>query len=221
MTEENKSLFTNESPTPDPMGPPGRVFRTQMEGVKYLNGQGYKIGRDKFSRHVIDGFIPKLPNGGFEASALLGYAAAHCEPLASAVNREADNAALERMKADTANKQAMAERNRLKLERERGNLISRDDHETELAARAAFFRREIETFGPRLAPRIIALVGGRDESQEDFLRFWTGETEIWMDAWAQDRTFALPVGAIDETGAEPETDEEIEAEPEEDDDPLD
>ncbi len=182
------ALELSESPPPDQ---PGRAFRTQMEGVKYLNGQGYKIGRDKFSRHVIEGLIPKLPGGGFEASALLGYAAAHCEPLASAVNREADSAALERMKADTANKMAMAERNRLKLERERGNLMPRDEHETDLAARAAFFRREVETFGPRLGPRIIHLVGGDENKLPAFVEFWKEQTAVWLDAYAQDREFVI------------------------------
>lgn len=182
------ALEQTDAPAPDL---PGRIFRTQMEGVKFLNGQGYKIGRDKFSRHVNDGLIPKHPSGGFEASALLGYAGAHCEPLASAINRETDSAALERMKADTANKMAMAERNRLKLERERGNLMPRDEHETDLAARAAFFKREVETLGRRLGPRLIHLVGGDEDRLPAFLEFWNEETAVWLDAYSRDREFVI------------------------------
>ncbi|MDL2226559.1 hypothetical protein LJB86_02750 [Deltaproteobacteria bacterium OttesenSCG-928-M10] len=169
------------------------IYRTQLEAVEYLQAQGYKISKSKLSLDLRKKRLPTTPEGGFEASALLGYARTHCTPLARAEDQNESSANLERIKADAANKQAMAERNRLKLERERGNLMPRDEHELDLAARAAFFRREVETLGQRLGPRLIHLVGGDENRLPDFLEFWQENTEIWMDAWSEDREFAVPL----------------------------
>lgn len=170
---------------------PGLIFPTQLEAVEYLNGQGYKLGKSKFNADLKKYQISELPGGGFEASALLGYARAHCQLHGRAVDQAAENANLERTKADAENKRLMAERNRLKLERERGNLMPRDEHETELAARAAFFKREVETFGRRLGPRFIHLVGGDENRLPAFLEFYKEQSEIWMDAWSKDRVFIV------------------------------
>ncbi|MDR2947172.1 MAG: hypothetical protein LBV79_10570 [Candidatus Adiutrix sp.] len=181
-----------------------QTFATQLEAVKFLNDYGYKIQKSKLSKDFKAGHVETNAEGHFEKRALLGYAAIHCKAFERLEDRAGTEANLERIKADAENKRAMAERNRLKLERELGNTISREEHETELAARAAFFRREIETFGPRLAPRIIALVAGDDQRLEELIQFWREETEIWMDAWARDRAFAVPQGVADETGPAPE-----------------
>ena len=181
----------------------GISFATQLEAVKYLNDYGYKVGKSKFNQDFKAGRVATGADGGFEKAALLGYAAQHCTTSERLEDRAGSEANLERLKADAENKKAMAARNRLKLEREMGNLISRDLHEEELGARAAFFRREIETFGPRLGSRLIALVGGDESRLEDFIRLWAEETEIWMDAWAADRAFVVPLDVVgdDETAA--------------------
>ena len=197
------------------------TFATQLEAVEYLNDYGYKIKKSKFSKDFKAGLVSANAEGHFEKNALLGYASIHCPALERLGDRAGSEANLERVKADAENKRAMAERNRLKLERELGNIISRDEHETELAARAAFFRREIETFGVRLAPRIIALVGGDDQRLEALIKFWREETEIWMDGWSGDRAFIVPQGAAEESGAVPDMagmDEELDQQDEDEDD---
>ncbi len=106
-------------------------------------------------------------------------------------DRAASDANLGRIKADAENKRIMAERGRLKLERELGNVIYREDYERELAARAQFFKREIETFGSRLGADIINLVVGDEHTLPLFNEFWQEQTASWMDGWSSDRTFVL------------------------------
>lgn len=184
---------------------PGLVFATQLEALDYLQGQGYKVSKSKFNRDKAKGLVPTTAEGFFEANGLMGYAKVHCPVRERADDAAAGQAALERLKADAEYKRVMAERGRLKMEQEQGRLIAREDHERDLAARAAFFRREMETFGPRLGPQIILAVGGDDGRLPEFLALWRDEVETLMDAWAQDRDFVLDQGdqgeALDQTPA--------------------
>jgi hypothetical protein len=98
---------------------------------------------------------------------------------------------LRRVKADADNKEALAARNKLKLEVEQGLLIEKEKHELSLAARAAFLKREVETLGLRLGQDIIALVGGDPSRLDDFIGFWKDKTETWLDTWSKDQEFTV------------------------------
>ena len=91
--------------------------------------------------------------------------------------------------ADAEMKKINAERSRLKLEKERGTLVPRGEVEEALAARALFFRNEIENFGLRKAGEIIDLVRGDPAMQEAFMDWWRDETADWMDAWSGEMSF--------------------------------
>ena len=62
-------------------------------------------------------------------------------------------------------------------------------HEDELAARAVFFKAEIEGFIHRAGPRIIDLVHGNPDSLQELIIWWTDATADWMDAWSREREF--------------------------------
>ena len=175
-----------------------QTFDTQLEAVEYLNSQGYKIGKSKLNADFKKGLIPVSPDGLFSADVLLGYAKAHCKTRARAEDQAAANANTQRTLADAENKRIMAERAKLKLAPEQGRLMFKDDHERDLALRAQFFKREIETFGSRLGSEIITLVDGDTARLPEFLEFWAEQTAEWMDAWAVERNFT----ASDEVSAE-------------------
>ena len=122
---------------------------------------------------------------------VLAYAAAHLKPLARQEQRELTDVTVSRLSADAEMKKINAERSRLKLEKERGTLVPRSEVEEALAARALFFRNEIENFGLRKAGEIIDLVRGDPAMLEAFMDWWRDETADWMDAWSGEREFVV------------------------------
>ena len=132
--------------------------------------------------------------------ALLAYASLHLTPLAKAENKALTDATVNRVSADADLKRLTAERARLKLEKEQGLLMPRAQYEEDLAARAMFFKSEVDSFGFRKAGEIIALVNGDESKLPDLLKWWAAQTADWMDAWASDRQFAASDEDIEELG---------------------
>jgi len=166
--------------------------RTQLDAVAFLKARGFKIGKSKFNNDVRSGLVPSNEAGEFEEAALLGYAAsAGLQAVAKIEDKATAAAQQDRLTADAALKSVQAERQRLKLAREQGLLMPREDHERDLAARATFFKSEIEAFIIRTAPEAIALVGGSEGKLQELICFWQERSADWMDAWSQDREFVV------------------------------
>lgn len=177
-------------------------FKTQLDAVQYLAMQGYKVSRSTFNRHVQQHKVASTEEGFFETSALLGYAGVHLTPTARVEDAAAREAAVSQASADADWKKVRAERERLKLKKESGQLMPVAQHEDELAARALFFRSEIEGFIYRKGAAIIGLVGGSQDNLQRLILWWEEATADWMDAWSKDREFATD-GDEDEAPARP------------------
>lgn len=186
-----------------PAAAPGLTFKTQLAAVDYLTSQGFKVGKSKFNDDVKKHKrIPLNADGHFEAAVLLAYAGVHLTPLARAEDAKASGAATSKIAADTRLRDIQAARQELKFQKEQGLLMPKAQHEAELSARALFFRAELEGFGPRALAGLIHLVGGREDSLQEAQIFWAEQVADLMNAWAEDREFA--VGDDDE---QPEADE--------------
>ncbi len=164
-------------------------FRTQKEAVAWLRGQGWEISEPSFSRHKKEGRISTDAEGWFTVDGLRAFASAALARTAVVEDAQSRAAALEKMNADSELKSVKAARERLKLEREQGSLMPRAEHEAGLAARAVFFRSEIESFIFRKGGELIEVTGGKEENFQELIAWWRRETADWMDAWAQDREF--------------------------------
>lgn len=162
------------------------IFKTQLDATAFLRDSGFTVSKSQFNRHVAARKVSKNADGNFEEPALLGYAAVHLEPTAQQENRALTDATVGRIEADAELKRYTAERAKLKLEKEQGLLMHRAEHEENLAARALFFKSEIESFGYRKAGEIIALVHGDHARLQELLTWWADATADWMDAWAAD-----------------------------------
>lgn len=190
--------------------PAARVFKRQVDAVAFLRERGFKLSASAFCRDLKAGRVSTNPLGHFEEGALLAYAVALKEPTARAEDKALSSATASRLSADAELKRYQAERQRLKLEKEQGLLMPRSDHERDLAARALFFRREVENYIHLYGPGIIHLVGGDEDKLPLLLQHWEETTAVWMDAWSQERSFAVDDPADDlveepeEGGAEPE-----------------
>ncbi len=175
--------------------------RPRRSAWKFLTNAGFKVSTSQFNRDTLAGKVARTPEG-YEEGALLAYAAVHLKPLARQENRELADVTVSRLSADAEIKRVTAERSRLKLEREKGQLVPRDEVEEALAARALFFRQEIENFGLRKGGEIIELVQGDPALLEAFLDWWRAETADWMDAWSGEMTFGGSDDGDDALGTE-------------------
>ncbi|WP_418216094.1 hypothetical protein [Bilophila wadsworthia] len=200
MTPENVAAFKKAKEAVEEelarlkqKGQPGensvRVFKTQLDAVAYLQDAGYTVSKSTLNRAVKARKIPRNAQGYYEESALLAYAAANLTPTAQAENSVLASATAGKLSADAKLKEYQAERTRMKMEKEQGLLISRAAHEDDLAARALFFKSEIESFIVRKGGDLIALVEGKEELLQELYHWWNRETEDWMDAWDSDREF--------------------------------
>jgi len=171
---------------------PLRLYKTQADAVAYLQNAGYKISTATFNRAVKAGKVPTNADGHFEENVLLAYAGAHREPTARVENKALSSATTERLSADAKLKEYQAERTKLRLEREQGLLMPKIEHERNLAARALFFKREVENFIHLHGASIIHLVGGDEASLPDLREYWEKATADWMNTWAAEREFLVP-----------------------------
>lgn len=181
-------------------------FKTAIDAVQWLKMQGFKASAAQFSRHFRAGRIARNEEGLFTASALLGYAAVCLQPVARIDDAESRSVALGKMSADSELKSVRAARERLKLEKEQGKLMSVEVHEQDLAARAVFFKSEVESFIHRKAGEIIALVGGREGAVPELVAWWEEATADWFDAFSQESSFVSEEEEEEGEEDEPEAD---------------
>lgn len=170
---------------------PGRVYKTQLDAVAFLKDRGFKVSKSALNRDLKAGKISTDINGHFEEASLLAYALALKEPTATAENKALSSATTFRLSADAELKKYQAERQKLKLEKEQGLLMPRSEHERDLAARALFFKKEVENFIHLYGPGIIHMVGGDENRLPDLFAHWETATAEWMNAWAQEREFVV------------------------------
>lgn len=166
----------------------GRLFPRKKDALAYLQGRGFSVRKTKFYADCKAGLIPTDVEGRFEEAVLLAYAASL--PVAA---REEDGrlsqAARRRLESDADHKSEQAKLARMRRLKAEGRLVDKGEVERGLAARAQFFRAQIENAGPLFGARIIALVGGEEARLPEFLRFWEEAAADWMDAWSAEREF--------------------------------
>lgn len=177
--------------TPPALPLPGRVYKTQLDAVAFLKDRGFKVSKSALNRDLKAGKISTDINGHFEENSLLAYALALKEPTATVENKALSTATTERLSADAELKKYQAERVKLKLEKEHGLLMPKAEYERNLAARALFFKKEVENFIHLYGPGIIHLVGGDENRLPDLFAHWEKVTAEWMNAWAQEREFVV------------------------------
>lgn len=168
-----------------------RVYKTQLDSVGFLKNYGFKVSKSQFSRDFKAGKVAINASGHFDENALLAYANVYLTPTGQIGDRELGEATVSRIEADATLKSIQAQRFQLKLEQEQGKLMPRAEHERDLAARALFFKREIQNFIHLHGAAIIHHVGGSEQKLKDLVAYWVEATANWMDAWAAEREFVL------------------------------
>ena len=170
-------------------GSPPVVAQTRIAAVSWLKEHGFKVAKSKFYRDAATGKIGTLPGGGFSEEILRAYGQTYASPLAREEDKKSGAVTVRRLDADARLKEAHARRVELKLDIESGRYITREEHETELIARAIFFRQQVENFCFLVAPKIIMALGVDEVKTQEVIAMLQLETTAWLDAYARDRVF--------------------------------
>ena len=169
-----------------------KTIKTGTAVHAFLVGQGFKISRAKIYKDIEEGRLGKGKDGTFSSDVLIAYAKAFLEPIAGkGVDDAGSGAATKRLLADADLRTVMADRARLKLEAEQGRLMPREEHELALAARAQFFRNQVDVFCHLAASRILGCVEGNEAKLPDLIQLLRQETAVWLDAYAEDKPFVV------------------------------
>lgn len=177
--------MTSEETTASPTG---RLFAKKTEALAYLQARGFSVQKTKFYADCKKGLIPTDIQGRFEEAVLLAYAA-NLPTVAREEDLETAAAARQRLEADADHKTEQAKLARLRRLKLEGELMPRADVERDLAARAQFFRAQVENFIDLVGPRLIAAVNGDEAHLPELRALWEAQAGDWMDAWSQDREF--------------------------------
>ncbi|MGD9643971.1 MAG: hypothetical protein AB7V08_14730 [Elusimicrobiales bacterium] len=172
----------------------GRLFPKKPAALAYLQGRGFAIKKTKFYDDIKAGLIPTNADGQFEEAVLLAYAAA-LPTAAKEKDSKLAGEARRRLSADADHKSEQAQLTRLRRLKLEGQLVERAQLERDLAARAQFFRRQLENWGPLVGGRVIEAVGGDEARLPDFLVFWEEAVADFLNAFSEDVQFV--VGADD------------------------
>jgi len=160
-------------------GDDGRVFGNVNKAREFLLEQGFQVSYGKLKADLVARQLaPKRSGGGWTAWALKQYAAAHLtrgvdpspeadKPVGGEAGEENPGAVTRRTEAHADKLQVQAERERIKLDRERGELVETATVRAELGKRAKAFRLGLEKFGVDMAEDVAALFGASDAAARD------------------------------------------------------
>jgi len=160
------------------------VLPNALAVFNYLREQGHKVSRGTVYNHINNGLLkPTAPGGGWLPRAVETYAKANWPREADpsrpvkVVQASLGEASVseDRQRAETALKQAMAERQRLKLAAERGQTVPREVVERDLALRAQAFRYGLENFIHDALGEIAAMFGGEERTAREIVRLVGGD----------------------------------------------
>jgi hypothetical protein len=168
-------------------GAEGQGFATQTACLRFLAEAGYKPDPGNFSRAVRDGLIaPDPATRRFERGDLLAFAAQHLRggPESAAQAAAAREAKLETLRLRNKKLRILLEREERRNRLEASLFVEKGQYKKALAARHAFFKRECELFGPRLAEVFLPFLDlPREERRSAVISAWREIFAEWLNSF--------------------------------------
>ncbi len=169
----------------------------------YLKDTGYKASQSTVYKHRDEGRIPMQKDGTFLVKDVDRYASMHLKALdGSRPSEDAEQLQREKMEAETRKAKAQAKHWEMKTLVESGQYIDRDLFNGDLAARAAIFRNDLETFFRSNAGEMIKRVDGDTVKNADLIDYCLERMEVFLGRYAEPKKW--PVLKIDFEGASAE-----------------
>lgn len=152
----------------------------------YLKEAGYKVSQSTVYKHRDEGRIPAQKDGSFMVTDVDRYASMHLKRLdGSTASEDGEQLQREKLEAETRKAKAQAKHWEMKTLVESGQYIDRDLFNGGLAARAAIFRNDLETFFRAQAGEMIKRVDGDTAKNPDLIDFCLERMEVFLGRYAE------------------------------------
>jgi len=177
--------------TPDQTKP--LTVRNALKATEYLQKAGYSIGKSTVYNHVKAGLVKPNANGSYDTEALDKYAQANLKRLDGTPTTPAD-VRLSQLQHDKleATTQIAIEQARLLRNRNRDFEAEWESIKgTELAARAALFRNDLETLVRSKCLDIISLVNGNSSRAPELISFLLASFDAIILRYVQTEEFEI------------------------------
>lgn len=200
--------YNNSSPTPE-------YLDNALAVTAYLKSKGYKVEKSTIYNHKSAGKIRPNKDGLFLVADVEKYALAHLKFADGSPSpaQVLDKAQKIKSDAETREKLARARNWELRTAALEQKLVPRELFDKELAARAAIFRTDGETFFLSQAAAIINIVAGDATKTSDLIEYCLAQFEKWLARYLQKESFDVDVAAyekiFEQAGKDESDDEEM------------
>ena len=172
-----------------------RIFKNRLEVLEYLQDLGYGIQKSKLYLDCNAGILRMQPDKSILESAVQDYIRHPESGLVKAAElgekKEAEDLSMEKLRLEVENQRIKNKDLQLKLDKELGKYLPRDDFEMELASRAAVLDSGIRHGVTVKAAELILMVGGDQEKRADFLKTFQLLLDEQLNRFASTQTFQV------------------------------
>lgn len=145
-------------------------FRNIREVAEHLAASGWKIRKSAVYAHAKQGKIRPDLDGGFSQKSVEKYAAAHLQRQDTLVKTADEELQRKKVRAELERIEAQTRTERMKLAKEEGRYVLREQVDLELAARAAVIEAGLRQMVMERVPEWIELVGGNQNQVGELIR---------------------------------------------------
>ena len=176
--------------------------------VDHLTRAGWKVAKSTCYNHRKAGLLRPESDGAFKISTVEKYASEHLTRIDGRPEDDSERLAEDKQRAETRKAKAQAEHWELKTKIAQGLYVPKDAFERELAQRAIVFKADAEAFCRGQAGIIIAMTGGDKDKTPDLIEYMLAAVAGWLNRYAADREFTIPVQVPGPALADPDDDQD-------------
>ena len=172
--------------------PEDQVFENAVEVVRFLNEEGWKVGKTKVYNDIKAGKLRRNKEGHFRKQDVLKYAETYLTRYDGGGD---DPERLQELKLKNEIEMMEIKKRMLQMEEEvkRGDYVKRDEFEYALAARASIFKSDLQNFAYKDVPEIVAIVDGDTKKTPDAIQYVLGRIDEILARYVENRLESVEV----------------------------
>lgn len=159
---------------------------------KYLSAAGWKVKKSKLYQDKKKGLLKVQPDGTVLKLDADTYAAGNLAPADAAPDAD-DQETLklkrELLRVDLETKRQLQERSLMRLQAERGDLVSREELDNILVSFVTVLRASLRQFFYMLTPQLVEIVRGDPSRIEEAIHFELEKSNEFWNGFAKARNF--------------------------------
>jgi len=195
--EKFKVRFASSAMSDAPLEIIGKIPAVE----KYLATAGWRIGKSKLYQDKRKGLLRLQPDGTVSKADADAYAEEYLRPSDATPDAEPDEVLMMRrdlLKAELDVKQQIAERHKMRLEKERGDLVSRAEFDAMLVAAVSVLRSSMRQWFYVKMAELVELVHGDPTKIEEGIHFFMNESNLFFNGFSRVRLFDVQDDDLDD-----------------------